>query len=33
MSYGILKQNGQDTYNLKELVVDSFNEISAINKN
>lgn len=33
MSYGILKQNGQDTYNLKELVVDSFNEISTINKN
>ena len=26
MSYGILNQNGQNTYNLKELIVDTYNK-------
>ena len=28
MSYGILRQNGQDTYNLKEFIVDTYDEIT-----
>lgn len=31
MSYGILRQNGQDTYNLKEFIVDTYDEITKIN--
>ena len=26
MSYGILNQNGQNTYNLKEIIIDSYNK-------
>ena len=31
MSYGILRQNGQDMYNVKEFIVDTYDEITEIN--
>ena len=32
MSFRILNQSGQITYNLKEFIVDTYNEITKINK-
>jgi hypothetical protein len=30
MSYGILKQNGQDMYNIKEFIVDTYDSLATI---